>query len=48
VSEAFKSWRDGGEEAPPFLFVVRNPEPVFSLALGLIKIAMLANLNKTE
>jgi hypothetical protein len=41
-------WRDGGEETPPFLFVVPNSELVFSLALGLTETAMLTNLNESE
>jgi hypothetical protein len=40
--------RDGGEEAPPFLFTVRNSEMVFSLVPGLTSAAMLTNPSKAE
>ncbi len=48
MSEASRSCRDGGEEAPPFLFVALSMELVFSLALALTNTGMLTTADKTE
>jgi len=48
MSTALKSCRDGGEEAPPFLFVVRGLELASYLALGLTNALMLTTVYRTE
>jgi hypothetical protein len=48
VSTAFESCCDGGEEAPPFLFVAGNSELVLSLSVGLSNTALLTNADGPE
>ena len=45
---ALKSCRDGGEEAPPFLFVARMLELVSYLAHGLTNALMLTTVDGME
>jgi hypothetical protein len=48
MSTAVKSCRDGGEEAPPFLFVAPSLELVSYLALGLTTTLMLTTVDGME
>jgi hypothetical protein len=46
MGEASRSFRDGGEERPPFLFVARSMELVCSPALALTKTDMLTTADR--
>ncbi len=48
MSTAFESCCDGGEEAPPFLFVPGNSELVLPLSVGLSNSALLAYVDTRE
>jgi len=48
MSAALKSCRDGGEEAPPLLFVAQRLELVFCLTPGLTNAPMLTTVDRME